>query len=64
MSVALDTLITRRRAAEILSLREQTLSKWAMSGKNLKPVKLPDTRTVRYRLSDVMAIVGSGQSAE
>jgi excisionase family DNA binding protein len=44
-------LLTRRQAAELLKLKEQTLSKWAMLGKGPRFVRCG--RAVRYRPTDV-----------
>lgn len=44
-------MLTRREAAEFLSMRPQTLAAWAMTGKNLPFVKLG--KAVRYRLVDL-----------
>jgi excisionase family DNA binding protein len=44
-------LVTREQAAEYLGLRPQTLSVWAMTGRNLPYVKLG--HRVRYKLADL-----------
>ena len=50
------TLLTRREAAKMLNLAEQTLAKWAMTGKYLPVIRI-GRRTVRYRCADVAAFV-------
>jgi excisionase family DNA binding protein len=50
-----DRFLTRRQAAEFLSLSQQTLAVWAMTGKILPYVKLG--RAVRYRLSDLEELI-------
>jgi predicted site-specific integrase-resolvase len=58
-----DRLLRRSEAAEILGCKTQTLAKWAMTGRVLPVVHLPQTRAVRYRLSDVDALILSQQPA-
>jgi len=48
-------LKTRREAAEMLSLAEQTLAKWAMTGEHLPVIKCG--RAVRYRESDILGFI-------
>jgi predicted DNA-binding transcriptional regulator AlpA len=62
------TLLTRRQAAELLALKEQTLARWAMLGKGPRFVKC-GSRAVRYRPADIERyiaanIVGGTQPAE
>ena len=52
----MSNLITRRKAAEMLGLKPQTLSKWGMTGRNLPVVKL-GARTVRYSIEDVISFI-------
>jgi excisionase family DNA binding protein len=54
-----DRLLTREQAAELLQLKPQTLAKWALDGRHLPVVKV-GTRAVRYRLSDVRALIEQG----
>jgi hypothetical protein len=56
-----DRLISRREAAGLLCVKEQTLSKWAMTGRILPVVKIG--RSARYRLSDVQRVVDQGALA-
>ena len=56
--VSNDRLITRREAAEMLSLKPQTLAVWSMNRQHLPVVHIG--RTVRYRLSDVQRLVERG----
>jgi predicted DNA-binding transcriptional regulator AlpA len=49
-------LITRKETADLLSLKPQTLAKWAMTGKNLPVIRIGN-RAVRYSLADVMAFI-------
>ncbi len=58
MKTETDKLLTRREAADMLALKPQTLSRWAMTGKHLPVVRIG--RTVRYRASDVEALMVSG----
>ncbi len=51
-----DQLVTRVEAARLLAMRPQTLAKWAMDGRHLAVVKIG--RSARYRLSDVLHLVG------
>jgi len=55
MNLTEDRLLDRAEAAKIPGLKPQTLSIWAMSGRNLAVVKLG--RRVKYRLSDVEKFV-------
>ncbi len=42
----------------LLSLKPQTLARWAMDGRNLKVVKIG--RTARYRMADVRRLIEQG----
>jgi excisionase family DNA binding protein len=55
-----EKLLTRREVADALAVKEQTISKWAMTGKHLPVVRIG--RTVRYRAADVQALMLSGSS--
>ena len=50
---ATDRLLTRREAAELLGVAEQTLAVWHCLGRYDLPV-VKVGRSVRYRLSDLM----------
>lgn len=52
-------LLTRRKAAEILGLKPQTLAVWATTGRyGLRYIKVG--RSVRYALKDLLAFLNSG----
>jgi excisionase family DNA binding protein len=46
------SLLTRKQAAERLSLSPRTLAKWAMTNKNILVIRL-GARTIRYTSEDV-----------
>jgi len=54
-----DRLLTRDEAAEMLTLKTQTLAKWAVTGQHLPVVRI-GSRAVRYRLSDVQQLIANG----
>jgi predicted site-specific integrase-resolvase len=53
-----DPLLTRKQTAQILGVKPQTLSKWAMTGEKLPVVQISG-RCVRYRPDDVAAFIES-----
>jgi excisionase family DNA binding protein len=56
-----DHLLTVRQAAQLLGFKPETLRRWA--GRNLPVVRLPQSRTIRYRRSDVERLITSGKTA-
>ena len=58
----MDILLTRPQAAEILSLKPQTLARWAMDGRHLPVVHIG--RSARYRQSDVRRLVEHGTARQ
>ena len=55
-----DRLLTRKELAERWSKSVRTLKRWDVAGK-LKPLTL-GPRTVRYRLSDILAIEADAEA--
>lgn len=56
-------LITRREAAEILRLKENTLARWAMDGRHLKTYHI-GARIVRYREDEVFELLRRQSSSQ
>lgn len=55
-------LLTRAEAAELLGTHPQNLYRWAKKGL-LTEVRIDGTRFVRYRKSEVMALLEDGGEA-
>lgn len=56
------TLLTEAQAAELLKVRNKTIGDWSRSGK-LPRVKL-SARCIRYRASDIQALIDAATSEE
>lgn len=56
MSLEESTLLDRKAVAKLLHVKPGTLASWAWRKKDLLPV-VKIGRTVRYRKSDVMALI-------
>ena len=46
-------LLTGSEVADLLRVKEGTLAKWRVTGSGPKWVRLPNSRTIRYRRSDI-----------
>ena len=55
-----DRLIDRKTTMQLLSVSRSSTYRLCASG-HLRPVKIGAGRTIRFRLSDVMALVESSQ---
>jgi len=56
-----DHLLSEKEAAPILGLRVRTLQQRRYLGQPPRFIRLPGTRSVRYRLSDLLAYVKEGE---
>jgi excisionase family DNA binding protein len=56
-----SNLLTRKEAAQFLSLRKSTLDSWACKGNGPRFIKLG--KAVRYRMSDLEAFIESNVRA-
>lgn len=54
-----DCLLTRAQAAKLLTLKPQTLARWAIDGRHL-PIVRVGSRAVRYKLRDVQRLISQG----
>jgi excisionase family DNA binding protein len=59
--VTTEELLTTAEVCEILKIGRTTLYRWGLDGA-LRPVRLPKG-TLRYRRSEVEALIGREQSA-
>jgi excisionase family DNA binding protein len=55
----IDKLLTRREAAELLTLEPATLAVWACHGRG--PAYIKVGRSVRYKMSDVEKFIEAGR---
>jgi predicted DNA-binding transcriptional regulator AlpA len=59
-----EKLVTRRQAAELLGVREQTLAVWQTTNRYDLPIVKIGAKSVRYRLSDLRTFAGSPDLGE
>ncbi len=55
-----DRLLTCREVGELLGFKPETLRRWA--GRNLPIVRLPNSRSIRYRRSDIERLIAAGKA--
>lgn len=55
-----DTLVGEKKAAEIIGLSVRTLQQRRYLHQPPKYIRLPGTRTIRYRLSDLVSFIEHG----
>lgn len=56
------TLLTEAQAAEVLKVRNKTIGDWSRSGKLKRVVLSP--RCIRYRASDIQALIDAAATAK
>ena len=55
-----DTLVGEKKAAEIIGLSVRTLQQRRYMHQPPKYVRLPGTRSIRYRMSDLLSFIEQG----